>query len=281
MGKMILSAFADEYCDSFAGQLEFLGREGIGYIEIRGVNGKNISTLSDDEVKQCKSELDKAGIKVSSMGSPLGKYPIEDDINAHLDTAKRVFEFANIFGTKLCRVFSFYMPKDKNPEDYKEKVYENLEKLISLSEEYGVSLCHENEWGIYGQSPEKCLELIKHFDGRFHTVFDMGNYVLDGYKPWKENYENIKNSIKYFHVKDALAAGAIVPAGCGEANIKEILSDFASTSKEDFFVSIEPHLQTFSGLNQLAGKDFDNPYKFETKEKAFEEDLRLFRALFS
>ena len=109
----------------------------------------------------------------------------------------------------------------------------------------------------------------------------MGNYVLDGYKPWKENYESLKHSIRYFHIKDALAAGAIVPAGCGEANIKEILSDYQSTANSDFFVSIEPHLQTFSGLNQLAGKNFDNPYKFETKEKAFEEDLRLFRALFN
>ena len=278
---MILSAFADEYCDDFCGQLEFLNREGIGLIEIRGVNGKNISTLSESEAKECKKELDKAGIKVSSMGSPLGKYPIEDDINPHLDTAKKIFEFANLFGAKLCRVFSFYMPEGKNPDDYKEKVYENLEKLICLSEQYGVSLCHENEWGIYGQSPEKCLELINRFDGRFHTVFDMGNYVLDGYKPWKENYESLKHSIRYFHIKDALSAGAIVPAGCGEANIKEILSDYQSTANSDFFVSIEPHLQTFSGLNQLAGKNFDNPYKFETKEKAFEEELRLFRALFN
>ena len=278
---MILSAFADEYCDDFAGQLEFLNREGIGYLEIRGVNGKNISTLSECEVKECKKMLDAAGISVSSMGSPLGKYPIEDDIDTHLETAKKIFEFASVFGTNLCRVFSFYMPKDKNPEDYKGKVYDNLLKLITLAESYGISLCHENEWGIYGQSPEKCLELMEHFEGRFNAVFDMGNYVLDGYKPWKENFLNIKKYVKYFHVKDALEAGAIVPAGCGEANIKEIISDYATTAEKDFFVSIEPHLQTFSGLNSLAGKDFDNPYKFETKEKAFEEDLRLFRALFN
>ena len=281
MAKMILSAFADEYCDDFGGQLEFLKREGIDFLEIRGVNGKNISTLSLEEVKECKKMLDENGLAVSSMGSPLGKYPIEDDIDTHLETAKKIFEFASVFGTKLCRVFSFYMPKDKNPEDYKGKVYENLEKLISLAKEHGIYLCHENEWGIYGQSPEKCLELMEYFGGDFCTVFDMGNYVLDGYKPWKENYENIKKHIKYFHIKDALSAGAIVPAGCGEANIKEILCDYMQTSENDFFVSIEPHLQTFSGLNSLAGKDFDNPYKFETKEKAFEEDLRLFRALFN
>ncbi len=281
MAKMILSAFADEYCDNFEGQLEFLNREGIGYLEIRGVNGKNISTLSDAEVKECKKALDNAGIKVSSIGSPLGKYPIEDDINTHLETAKRIFEFASVFGTSLCRVFSFYMPKDKNPEDYKGRVYENLEKLVSLAESYNITLCHENEWGIYGQSPEKCLELMEAFDGRFATVFDMGNYVLDGYAPYPENYARIKKYIRYFHIKDAFAAGAIVPAGCGEANIKEILSDYAADAKSDFFVSIEPHLQTFSGLNSLAGKDFDNPYKFETKEKAFEEDIRLFRALFN
>ena len=43
----------------------------------------------------------------------------------------------------------------------------------------------------------------------------------------------------------------------------------ARTDK-DFFVSLEPHLECFSGLNSLVGKKFENPYKFENKKVAFD-----------
>lgn len=277
---MILSAFADEYSENFEAQLSYLNSEGIGYLEIRGVNGKNVSVLTENEVLQCKKSLDYHGIKVSSIGSPLGKIKLCDDFDAHLETAKRVFETANTFGTKYCRMFSFYLPKNENPENYKNDVFEKLDALLSLSEKYGVVLCHENEDGIYGETPERCAELMKQFGGRLKCVFDMGNFVLNGCKPYPEGYVLLSDSIEYFHIKDSLAAGAIVPPGCGEAMIKEIISEHLKNSEKDFFVSIEPHLQTFDGFNALTERTFDNPYKFETRERAFEEAVKCFRNLF-
>ena len=44
--KLVLSAFADEYCDDFLTQCEAMKGFGIGYIELRGVNGKNVSAVS-------------------------------------------------------------------------------------------------------------------------------------------------------------------------------------------------------------------------------------------
>ena len=108
----------------------------------------------------------------------------------------------------------------------------------------------------------------------------MGNFVLNGCKPYPHGYNILKDSIEYFHIKDSFAAGAIVPPGCGEASIKEIISEHLGHAKKDFFVSIEPHLQTFDGFNALTDRTFDNPYKFETKEAAFEEAVKRFRALF-
>ena len=43
MGKIMLSAFADEYSSNFTEQLEALKGYGIGYVEVRGVDGKNVS----------------------------------------------------------------------------------------------------------------------------------------------------------------------------------------------------------------------------------------------
>ena len=89
----------------------------------------------------------------------------------------------------------------------------------------------------------------------------------------------LKNDIAYFHIKDALEEGAIVPAGKGDAKIKEILSAHREYANEDFFVSLEPHLQTFSGLNALVGRSFKNPYQYADQKSAFADAVTKFREL--
>ncbi len=276
--KLILSAFSDEYADSLEEQCQALNGFGIQYMEMRGVNGKNVSTLTKDEVYEAKNILKNYNIKVSSIGSPLGKIRLDEDIQGHLETAKRVFETANVLQARNIRVFSFYLPKGKNAEQCRTQVLDQLEKLVQLSEEFGVTLCHENEALIYGESPEKCLEILNYFNGRLKCVFDMGNFVLDGYNPIKA-YKTLKNHIEYFHIKDALSAGAIVPAGKGEAQIKEILGDYKINGKKDTFITLEPHLQTFGGLNALVGKTFDNPYKYDNQKTAFIDAVEKLRNL--
>ena len=278
MANLILSAFSDEYSDKLVEQCEALKGFGFNYMEIRGVDGKNVSTLTKAEVIEAKKVLDDYGIKVSSIGSPLGKIKIDGDLNSHLETAKRVFETANQLGTKNIRMFSFYLADGKTREDCKGKVFDALSKLLKLSEEHGLTLCHENEALIYGESPEKCLEILKYFDGKMKCVLDMGNFVLDGYNPM-EAYQLLNDYIEYFHIKDSLYAGAIVPAGKGEAQIKNILDMYKASDKKDTFITLEPHLQTFSGLNALVGKTFDNPYKYEDQKSAFTDAVEKLRSL--
>ena len=277
MNKLILSAFADEYADSLKEQCEALNKFGIENIEIRGVNGKNVSVLTESEVKETKKILDDYGIEVSSIGSPLGKIDIKGDLNGHYETAKRVYETANILGAKNVRVFSFYS-KATPFDECKSEIYAELEKLVGLSDDTGLTLCHENEARIYGESPEKCLEIAEYFGGRIKCVFDMGNFVLDGYEPMSA-YKLLSDYIEYFHIKDALYAGAIVPAGKGEAKIKEILDDYKQNGGKDTFITLEPHLQTFSGLNALVGKSFDNPYKYDNQKAAFTDAVEKLKGL--
>ncbi len=278
MAKLTLSAFSDEYAESLEEQCKALNAFGIAYMEIRGVNGKNVSALTQSEVKEAKAILTDCGIKVSAIGSPLGKINLNGDIQAHLETAKRIFETANELGAKYVRAFSFYLPEGKKREECRGQVFDELEKLVVLSEEYGVTLCHENEALIYGESPEKCLEILEHFDGRLKAVLDMGNFVLDGYNPMGA-YKLLEKHIEYFHIKDALYAGAIVPAGKGEAQIKEILDDYKVNGKKDTFITLEPHLQTFSGLNALVGKTFENPYKYNDQKEAFTDAVAKLKEL--
>lgn len=279
MGKIILSAFADEYSADFTEQLEGVKSFGIDYVEIRGVDGKNVSTLTPCEVKEVKRKLSYYGVGASAIGSPIGKIQLDGDLDEHLDMAKRVFETASELGSRYVRMFSFYAPEGEDILGYKERVFAELARLAEAATSHGVVLCHENEAKIYGDVPVRCREIYDALGGSIKTVFDMGNYVLEGVKPYEEGYGLLRESIAYFHIKDALSAGAIVPPGCGEASIKEILAEHVSYSESDFFVSVEPHLQLFSGLNALAHRKFDNPYKYEDQKSAFADAVNKLKEL--
>ena len=272
MSKIILSAFADEYDVVFEEQLKGLVSLGIGNLEIRGVDGKNVSALTKNEVKEVKSKLEYYGIGASAIGSPIGKVQLDGDLDAHLEMSKRVFETANELGTKYVRMFSFYAPDGKHMTECRDEAFYELARLVSAAKEQGIVLCHENEARIYGDVPSRCREIFNSFKGDIKCVFDMGNFALDGIDPMPA-YELLKDEIAYFHIKDALGAGAIVPPGKGEAKIAEILAKHVKYSDSDFYISLEPHLQLFSGLNALTHRSFDNPYKYNDLKEAFVDAL--------
>ena len=183
-----------------------------------------------------------------------------------------------ILGAKYVRMFSFYAPDGKNIVDMKTEVFSALGRLLDAAREYGVILCHENEAKIYGDIPERCRELLDAFP-TLACVYDMGNFVLEGVDPYPEAYRLLKDRIAYFHIKDALAAGAIVPPGCGEAKIAEILAEHKEYVGGNFFVSLEPHLELFSGLNALVGRAFENPYKYPDAKTAFTDAAERIKKL--
>lgn len=277
MEKFLLSAFTDEYNKDMAAQIALCREQQIPYLEPRFVGSKNIADLSVQEAKELRKKLENIG--VSAIGSPLGKISLADDFEAHLEKAKNVFEIAGILDTGNVRMFSFYLHEGKSRRECRSEVIEKLGRLLDLADTFGLTLCHENEADIYGESPDMCLDLLKVFDGRMKCVFDMGNFVLGGFLPLEDAYPKLKNYIRYFHIKDALSAGAVVPPGCGEGHIKEILTDYRTEVKRDVLITLEPHLQTFDGLNALTGRSFENPYKYETQETAFLDALARLREM--
>ena len=257
MADLKLSAFSDEYADGFTEQLEGMRRFGIEYIELRHADKKNVSVLTASEVAEIKQKTDFYGIGVSAIGSPLGKIALDGDMDAHLETARRIFETANILKAKYVRMFSFYAPSGKEIADMRGEVLDALEKLVLLARTHGVTLCHENEAKIYGDTPVRCRELLDYFGGELKCVFDMGNFVLEHVDPYPA-YELLKKDIAYFHIKDAFVAGAIVPPGKGEAKIAEIFKKFlgedALAAKEfDILLGKFQLLDIFDHLRKACG----------------------------
>ena len=171
-----LSAFADEASADLLRQIETLHRERIPLIELRGVNGKNVAELEDEEALRCREQLDAGGIAVWSIGSPLGKIGVREDFSQHLKKAERVFRLANIFATTRVRVFSFYTDA---PERDEAEVFARMRAMSELAKEYGVTLYHENEKEIYGDIPVRNAKLLDNIP-ELHCVFDPANYVQCG-----------------------------------------------------------------------------------------------------
>ena len=247
-----LTGFADEIDDNFVTQLQGLSSLNIRFIEIRGVNGKNISTLSPPEIREVQNRLEEYGIRVSSIGSPIGKITLQDDFGVHLDMAKRIFETARTLNSPFVRIFSFYIPQGSDAALYRNEVMERIGAILEAAKGSGLTILHENEKEIYGDNPERCLDLMETFGSpHFACAFDPANFVQCGSEAYPAAYEMLKPYIKYVHIKDALAEdGRNVPAGMGAGRIEEVLQDLKANGYNGF-LSLEPHLGSFTGLHEL------------------------------
>lgn len=273
MANFILSAFADEYSPEFKGQILGLSKFGIDHIELRGLDGKNVSELTVDEAKEYKRQLDAAGMKLSAVGSPLGKISLDGDLNAHFELTRRVCETANIMECGRIRAFSFYDTTDR-----REEVIENLGKMIDICSSAGVLFCHENEKGIYGDTPDKCLDIKREFGDRIGVVFDHANYIQCKCEPYPSAYNLFGEYITYMHIKDATAEGMVVPAGEGIGRIAETLREL-DRRDGDMILTLEPHLRVFSGLDALEhGEKTKVKGSYATAEEAFAASVEAARA---
>lgn len=263
-----ISGFADEIDSSLDKQIEVIKKLNIGYIEMRGVDGKGLVDYPLSGVKDIKKKLDNHGIRLSSVGSPIGKISITDDFENHFALFKHTVEIAHIMEVKNIRMFSFYIPKGEAYEKYRDEVMKRTERFVKYAKENDVILLHENEKGIYGDVALHCLDLMKEFYGdHYKSVFDFANFVQCK-QDTLEAYEILKPYIAYVHVKDALwKDGQVVPAGMGEGNVKAILSKMKEAGYSGF-LSLEPHLQDFHGFSDLEQNGLSTE-KTMTGEEAF------------
>jgi sugar phosphate isomerase/epimerase len=249
--KCIISGFADEIDSDIEKQLKLLTGLDQKYIEFRSANGKGVADYSTEEAIVIKNLLDRNGIKVSAIGSPIGKIPVTDDFKKHFETYKHVVELAFILGTPYIRIFSFYIPLGEDPAVYKDEVFQRMQQLIGYAREQNVILLHENEKEIYGDTADRCLELMQAFYGEhFGCTFDFANFVQCRVDT-RQAYQLLKQYISYVHIKDALYNSMeVVPPGQGDGHLAEILKCL-HTSGYQGFLSLEPHLADFAGLQGL------------------------------
>lgn len=245
-----ISAFADEAATDFKEQLEFLQSSNIGWIEIRFVDGENIVDLSDEKLVEVKSMLQKQGIKVSAIASPIGKYNIDADFEPHLLKFRRAVEIAKYLDTKLIRVFSFYAPEGDSIDNFKDQVVDRLKKMAAIAEKENIVMTHENETLTYGHSAANCLELCQLIHSpSMALAYDPANFVF-GEKIVNNVdvcWSIMKSYVNHVHIKDwrlgSLDIGSL--PGNGDAQIEPLIKELSKEQYEGF-LTLEPHMSSGS-----------------------------------
>ena len=243
-----LSAFADEVTEDFLAQVEYLATEGVGYIEPRFINKKNIMDLTKAELNEAKKMILDQGLKVSAIGSPIGKVRLDEPFQEHLDKFKHAVDLAVFFGAPFIRMFSYYAPEGQNIDDCREQVMGRMGAKVELLRGVDVTMVHENEANIYGHTAQNCVEMVETINSpKLRLVYDPANFV------WGEKLTNnvevcwpvMKPYVVHIHIKDwklgAKDVGSI--PGEGDGQIKELLAELAAMDY-DGCMTMEPHLET-------------------------------------
>jgi sugar phosphate isomerase/epimerase len=238
-----LSGFADEISPEPGVQLETLAAESIRFLELRSAWSANVATMTDAQLANFQREIEDAGVRVSAIGSPIGKIDVGDPLGPELERMRRIADVAGRFGTPIVRVFSFFMPTGEPPERYRESVIDRMGALAEIAAGRGIVLAHENEKEIYGDIPERCADLITSVGSpALRATFDAANFVQCGVRPHTDGYQLLRPHLVYLQVKDAVAAtGQVVPAGQGDGEVRETLAALAASGFTGY-ASLEPHL---------------------------------------
>ena len=279
MAKFAFSAFADEAGKSIEEQITALTENGINYIEPRNIDGKGILTLTDEEIIAFKNALDKANVKVNSLGSPIGKYNITDDFETHLTDFRRALKICKMLGTKNMRMFSFFVKEDELSL-YRDEVIKRLKVMADIAKEEGIDLCHENESRIYGEKPSEVRDILTAIP-ELYGIFDPANYRMNGQDPIEGINATLIN-LKYLHIKDAIfETKTICPAGEGEGRIGDVIDMVNDSTDELVYLTLEPHLKLFAAYKDIDAHELRGIHKFETNREAFDFAVKALESLLS
>jgi sugar phosphate isomerase/epimerase len=262
-----LSGFGDEIDPDPVVQLAVLQALGAGHIEVRSAWNTNVLDLDNDQLGRLSTLLKERGMTVSAVASPIGKVDVSAPVDAEVSRLATGIRAAHRLGSRYIRIFSFYRGEGIAAAAIRDGVLQRMRALADLAEREDVVLLHENEKDIYGDIPERVLDIIESVGSHaLRVTWDSANFVQVGVRPFTEGYAMLRPHLEYLHVKDAVAeTGQVVTVGAGDGELAETLTALRDDGYSGF-TSLEPHL---ASTNALGG--FSGPVSFGEAARAFRD----------
>ena len=254
--SVTISAFGDEIASDFAEQLQTLNELKIPQLDLRAAWGVRVDNLSDEQVNKAVELLQQHQITVACLGSPIGKYPIQDAMETEVSKLRRLGSIAPLLGTKNVRLFSYYPQGDVTEAQIQEAI-RRLQQLVEEAEQLDLILLLENEKGLVGDTPERMVRILEAFDTpRLRFIWDPANFVqckvTNQVDEW---WDALSPHIGYIHIKDAyLEDNTVCPAGDGDGQVDKLLQKLHET-KYNGVLSLEPHLKEARHSSGFSGPE--------------------------
>ena len=297
---VLLSGFADEAANEKQAvqQYSAFAALGLKYYSIRFIdagNGiKNVMGLDESEIEHLVKMQADYGLKVSSIGSPIGKVKLQDVDDG---TSNKFIPFdqylaedvviacdrAEAFGAKLIRGFSFYHPKGTAAADHVDQVADQLGQIAEVCDKRGLTFGLEVEANLVGQTGDLLKTLAEKVDHpAMLTIFDGAKIVTQGFTADETfaQYLAMKPSLGWVHVKDyhdPSPTGRIehvdeaslenfVPADIGDCGHEAIFRDMkdalptiheraVARGADGVFFDMEPHVKGGGQFGGFSGPD--------------------------
>ena len=192
-----IAVISDEISEDLDHACSVISKEfGLEWVELRGINGKNLQNLTEDEVAAARRTLMKYNLRVTDIasplfkvdwpGAPLSKYAEKRDqfgADANFKQQDQVLErsihLAKSFGTDKVRCFDFWRLDDVKP--YRSAINDKLQQTAELAGKQGIMLVLENEFACNtGTGRESAATLAGIPSRNLALNWDPGNAVMRG-----------------------------------------------------------------------------------------------------
>lgn len=228
---MEISFINDEYSADIDECLAFAAKNGIKYIELRKIGGKNVTELTKDEAFALSEKITSAGILVSSVASPFLKWRCDEDKfyclgqqqSSEQDYFTALMDLADIFGAPNIRIFSYLRQDGLSMEELGQKL--DIYSQAALNR--GISLLLENDAMCNIGSIKEMHQLFELYG--FSNIFpllDLGETVASEDDYDRQDLQDLINKCQYFYLKDYDAElKRYVVIGEGNVDYEGMLSD--------------------------------------------------------
>jgi len=297
---VIVSGFADEAAVTKGAveQLAAFAAMGLEYYSLRfidlGGGVKNVMKLTADEIRELQRLHQVYGIRVASIGSPIGKVKLRDvddgTKNAFVpfdrylnEDVMRAIDLAHTFETKLLRGFSFYPPRGDDATKHLAQAGEQLAAIAERCQQNGVIYGLEVEANLVGKNGRTLADLYARVNSPYmKLIFDAGNLTTQNMPAAQvfAEYQAMRHGIGWMHIKDYRIDPSLewtgvvdeerlknfVPADEGDSGHEAILRDFRSVIPQieaelrplgvpGVVLDLEPHLKGGGQFGGYSGPD--------------------------
>lgn len=263
-----VAVISDEISQDFEHACSVIAKDfGLHWVELRGMWGKNLQTLSDDELERARKIMAQYGLRATDIASPLFKtdwpgaprskfspkkpdqtfdsFKADFQFKQQEQVLERSIELAKRFDTKIVRCFDFYRLDDVKP--YRAQINAKLEEAAATCGKQGILLVLENEFECNtatGREAAATLAEVK--SPHLMLNWDPGNAVRAGeLDAFPAAWELLpKHRIGHCHVKNA-AKGPDGKIGWSPVDVGYIdwTAQFRALAKTGYHgaVSLETH----------------------------------------